>query len=178
MIASSGTGPSTSVLGVSVGDVSLQNWGHGNDMEAANLLLPSNAAAATVAAAAWAGGVNTTAIRMAEDRAYGWFHALAGGAAVDPTHPAPCPAARIALNRSYVGTGNGLVKFPYVRDTRRAVGLDGFRLNHTMMMKAGGRSTGPHFFDTVGVGNYNFDVKPGAGFGAANGGKRRLPDCK
>ena len=33
--------------GVNVGDVTMQNWGHGNDMPAANIYLPSTAAAAT-----------------------------------------------------------------------------------------------------------------------------------
>ena len=34
--------------------------------------------------------------------------------------------ARLAINRNYSGTGNGLVKFFYVRDTRRSsAGLGG-----------------------------------------------------
>eukprot|EP00662_Eupelagonemidae_sp_cell21_P028493 gene28493-33668_t len=155
-----------------------KNWGHGNDMAAACLYLPSALANASVAAGEWAGGVNVTALKMAEDRAYGWFHAMAAGAQVDPTRPGP-PAERLVLNRTYSGTGNGLVKFPYIRDTRRAVGLNGFRLNHTMMMSSavkGHPSTGVVFDDRVGLGDYNFDVKPGEGYGSSNGGPRRLPD--
>ena len=59
-----------------VGDVSMQNWGHGNDMADASLFLPTQQANATVWSSRWTGGVNLTALRMAEDRAYGSFHAL------------------------------------------------------------------------------------------------------
>ena len=57
--------------GVNIGDVSMQPYG--NDMAAASLI-PDAAAKPQL----WlAGGVNTTAVRMMEDRAYGWFHAMA-----------------------------------------------------------------------------------------------------
>jgi hypothetical protein len=175
--STAGAGPSVEA-GVNVGDVSLQNWGHGNDMEAASLYLPTAAANATVANGSWAGGVNVTALRMTEDRAFGWYHALLEGSPL-PAHPFVPPAHRFRLNSEYSGTGNGLVKFPYIRDTRRAVGLDGFRLNHTMQMAAAAALTdpkfGPHFHDAVGLGSYNFDIKPGSGYGSSNGGARRLP---
>ena len=60
----------------------------------------------------------------------------------------------------------------YIRESRRAVGLGGFRLLTSMMRKGHVEA----FNDTIGLGGYNFDVKPGAGFGAANGGPRRLPE--
>ena len=47
------------------------NWGHGNDMAAANAFLPAADALVTAANGTWAGGVNSTALRMAEDRAFG-----------------------------------------------------------------------------------------------------------
>lgn len=55
------------------------------------------------------------------------------------------------------------------------MGLGGFRMNHTMMMAHSPRKTGPNWPDTIGLGGYNFDIKPGAGFGASNGGHRPLP---
>ena len=161
------------VAGVGYGDVSLQNWGHGNDMMAACLFLPTAAAEASVTSGSWAGGVNITALRMAEDRAFGWFHSLSTAAARRGGDPAL--AQHFSLNKTLSGSFSGLVKFPYLRDTRRAVGLGGFRLNHTDMQAAGSRKTGVVFTDAVGLGSYNFDVKPGNGYGAANGGPRRLP---
>jgi hypothetical protein len=165
-----GAGGPSGIKGVNVGDVSMQNWGHGNDMAAASLFIPDRAAQATVQAGRWAGGANLTAIAMMEARAFGWFHAFKAGNASNSVEPGP-PRDRLVLNRNYSGTTSGLSKFPYVRETRRAVGLGGFRLLSTMMMK--GHPV--RFNDTVGVGGYNFDVKPGAGYGAANGGPRRLP---
>ena len=159
--------------------VAMINWGHGNDMAAANAFLPAKDARASAAKQVWAGGVNTTAVRMAEDRAYGWFHEMAtsGGSSLNDPAPTP-PTARLVINRNYSGTGNGLVKFFYVRDTRRSsAGLGGFRLRHEMMMAGPGHEEyGIAFNDSIGLGSYNFDVKPGEGMGAANGGPRRLPD--
>jgi hypothetical protein len=72
--------------------------------------------------------------------------------------PTP-PTKRLVLSRNYSGTTNGLAKFFYVRDTRRAVGLDGFRLRHDMMMKGPGHSSsGTVFADAIAIGGYNFDV--------------------
>lgn len=66
------------------------------------------------------------------------------------------PTSHLVLNRNYSGTVNGLSKFPYVRDTRRAVGLSGFRLLTHMMRANGSTSYGERFPDRVGVGGYNF----------------------
>ena len=165
-----GSGGSSGTKGVNVGDVSMQNWGHGNDMSAASIFLPGAAAQASAHAGQWAGGANLTAVRMMEDRSFGWFHAMAAGNASNQHEGGP-PAERLIINRDYSGTSLGLSKFPYMRDTRRAIGAGGFRLLTSMMSK--GRVVA--FNDTIGLGGYNFDVKPGAGFGAANGGPRRLP---
>jgi hypothetical protein len=67
--SSVGTGGTTPLPGVEVGDVSMQNWGHGNDMPAACILVPTTQIKKDVAAGAWAGGVNLTALRLVEDRA-------------------------------------------------------------------------------------------------------------
>ena len=67
------------------------------------------------------------------------------------------PTSHLVLNRNYSGTLNGLSKFPYVRDTRRAVGLNGFRLlTHHMMRANGSTRYGERFADRVGLGGYNF----------------------
>ena len=45
----------------------------------------------------------------------------------------------------------------YLRDTRRAIGLDGFRLMHTQLRDTIG-GTGKAFFDSVALGDYNDDM--------------------
>ena len=81
----------------------MQNWGHGNAMSAASLFIPDSDANASVASGVWAGGANTTAIRMMEDRSYGWFHAMAMGNKSNPQEPGPTER-NLVLNRNYSGT--------------------------------------------------------------------------
>ena len=42
--------------------------------------------------------------------------------------PAPFVPRQVTLDRGALGTGHGLAKLPYIRDTRRSIGLDGFLL--------------------------------------------------
>ena len=70
-----------------------------------------------------------TALAMLEQRAFGWFHAYSS---FFPNRL----KERLGLNRSFTGTGTGLSKMPYIRDTRRAVGLGGFRLTHSDQRRA------------------------------------------
>lgn len=115
----------TSLSAVNVGDVTQQNLG--NDMDAAYLLLRPAAAKAQMKAAlagtgnetGWTGGVNLTALRMAEDRAYGYFTHLRNASA--GIYGADWPG-RLDMDRAASGTRHGLSKMVYWRDTRRAVG--------------------------------------------------------
>lgn len=139
-----------SLVSVNVGDVTQQNLG--NDLDSAYLLLPTDAVRAE-AKAGWRGGVNTTALYMLEQRAYGWLRLMQSSAAA-LNHSW---SGRVVLNRSTSGTRHGLSKFPYLRDTRRAVGVDGFRLLHAALRDTKGR-TGVRFADSVALGEYNDDT--------------------
>lgn len=136
------------------GDVTQQNWGNpsGNDLDNAYLLLPLELARADVTADQWAGGFNLTALKMLEDRAYGWFR---GYAAAVPNGL----GSRMVLNRTFTATSHGLSKFPYLRDTRRSVGLDGYRLTHTDQYPAAkGSRAAARPTDAVALGNYDADI--------------------
>ena len=77
----------------------------------------------------WTGGVNLSALRLLEDRSFAWYHVLRNSSQViDPSFP-----ERIDINRTTSGTLHGLSKMVYWRDTRRAVGVDGFKLLHTQV---------------------------------------------
>ena len=153
------------------GDITQQNWGNpsGNDLYNAYLLAPLSEARASVRNGGYHGGVNLTALRMLEQRAYGWNTALREAA----------PSAikqQLVLSRASTGTGMGLAKVPYLRGSRRAVGLDGFVLRHASEVatrntssppQAAGTSAavpplpsnlGERFHDRVGLGNYNADI--------------------
>ena len=55
-------------------------------------------------------------------------------------------------------TSNGLAKMPYVRDTRRGIGLDDFILVFKdIVNKTQDEVTGEAFYDRVGIGSYPCD---------------------
>ena len=144
------------------GDICLQNWGYsakdhegGNDYPFA-YLFPSRADAAAERAD-WRGGIDLAAMRGAEDRAFGWHqwfrrHAPEG---IDPGRISLCPSA--------LGTGHGLAKLPYIRDTRRAIGLDGFVLRFADLTGPAEQQTGTVFPDRVALGAYPADIHPISG---------------
>jgi hypothetical protein len=105
------------------------------------------------AAAGWKGGVNLTALRMLEDRAYGWFSLMKSSAIALGERSW---IGRLELNRTTSGTQHGLSKMVYWRDTRRAVGVDGFKLLHTELRDNDIQlPTGTPFEDSVAIGDYN-----------------------
>lgn len=144
------------------GDICLQNWGYsakdhegGNDYPFAYLFKPRAAAAAE--AADWQGGLDLDALAGAEDRAFAWHqwfraHATDG---INSTH--------IALAPAVLGTGHGLAKLPYIRDTRRAIGLDGFVLKFADLTGPAAQRTGTVFPDRIALGCYPADIHPISG---------------
>ncbi|MFM1902820.1 MAG: hypothetical protein RLZZ440_720, partial [Planctomycetota bacterium] len=105
----------------------------------------------------WQGGIDLEALAGAEDRAYGWHQWFRRQApdGIDPACIALCPAA--------LGTGHGLAKLPYIRDTRRAIGLDGFVLRFADLTGSAGAKTGTVFPDRIALGAYPADVHPISG---------------
>jgi hypothetical protein len=141
------------------GDVCLQNWGYsqkhgegGNDYPHAFLFTSKAETAAQVPD--WRGGIDLEALAGAEDRAFAWHqwfrrHAPEG---IDP--------GRIALAPAVLGTGHGLAKLPYIRDTRRAIGLDGFVLRFADLSGPAAQRTGTVFPDRIALGAYPADIHP------------------
>ena len=158
-----GTGPDASP-----GELSLQNWGYdpssgegGNDYPFRYLFLSRDDTADQVAD--WRGGVDLEALAGTEQRALAWHdwfrHAAPTG--IDPD--------QITLAPEVFGAGHGLAKLPYIRDTRRSVGLDGFVLTFDDLVAEveGGRlarRTGTPFPDTVALGAYPGDIHPLVGY--------------
>eukprot|EP00052_Salpingoeca_macrocollata_P019408 m.161088 g.161088 ORF g.161088 m.161088 type:complete len:646 (-) comp20959_c0_seq3:25-1962(-) len=146
-------GANTSAFAANVGDVTQQNLG--NDLDSA-YLFKDFAAARHEAETGWQGGINITAMKMLEGRAYGWYHVVVNGTPQAEWRP------RINLNRTFSGTPHGLSKMPYLRDTRRsAMGLDDFKLTYPYFdyfNKTGDPRVGYYFNDSVALGNYNDDT--------------------
>lgn len=99
----------------------------------------------------WYGGLNFTTLSESEQRSYGWYQFMKDHADVSIK-------SLISLNASQTGTGHGLAKVPYIRDTRRSkYGLGQFRLTYDDISypnpEDNGR-TARHFEDTIGIGVY------------------------
>ncbi|HSO34377.1 MAG TPA: FAD-dependent oxidoreductase [Labilithrix sp.] len=130
------------------GDLSLQNWNPGNDYPFGYLFMSRSATAAQ--RADWRGGVDLEVMAGAERHAYGWhsYFKAQGGE----------PGARVTLDASVLGTGHGLSKLPYIRDTRRSIGLDGFMLTSRDLRGPASQVTGTAFPDRIALGAYAMDV--------------------
>jgi len=124
--------------------VSLQAWGgvagDGNDYPFGYHLLPPPPEAPP--RSGWNGGVNLTTLAAAEAYALGWLGWYANHTPASMRPPTVVAGARGS------GTASGLAKLPYVRDTRRSVGLGGF------VLRSADLSAATRFADRVGIGDY------------------------
>jgi hypothetical protein len=130
-------------------DISQQNWTAGNDYPYRPLLLTPAETRKTLKQ--WRGGVDVESLKEAQDHAHGWYLFLRNTQEGGKT-----------LNLSQVyGTSSGLSKIPYVRDTRRSVGIDGFVLAYGGNK---GISIGTSWGnETAAIGLYVPDIHPVAG---------------
>ena len=140
-----------------VGDVTQQNWGGGNDLDNAYVFRSLSDAVWSAEHGRWSGGLNLTAVSMLEQRAFGWYHYFKQH--WNQSKSSRLPGASVFLDRVSTGTRTGLAKMPYLRDTRRSVGLDGYRLPYTNISNAASSSPeGVHFPDAVAIGSYGHDT--------------------
>lgn len=144
------------------GDLCLQNWGYsvklregGNDYPFGYLFKPRSA---TIAERDdWQGGVDLQVMAQAEQRALAWHHWF--------KHHSPdgINPRQIRLNSDVLGTSHGLAKLPYIRDTRRSIGLDGFVLKFADLTGPASAKTGTKFDDRIALGAYPADIHGLAG---------------
>lgn len=158
-----GAGPEASP-----GELSLQNWGYsgerqegGNDYPFGYLFLPRDETAAE--RADWRGGVSLETLAGAERRALAW-HDWFRDAAPDGIDP-----DQITLAGDVFGTRHGLAKLPYIRDTRRSIGVGGFTLKFDDLIGSVengelDRLTGTPFPDRIALGAYPADIHPLIGY--------------
>jgi hypothetical protein len=101
----------------------------------------------------WKGGFNKTSLSASEQRSYGWYHYLKNTANTSIV-------SYLTMNRTETGTSHGLVKVPYIRDTRRSkYGIDKFRLTYDDLNysnPADNGATARPFVDTIGIGVYHY----------------------
>jgi hypothetical protein len=138
----------------STGDLSLQNYNPGNDYPFGYMLLGMEETEAQKSD--WKGGLNVETLRGAEAHSIGWFRYLRSNA----------PGAfkgRVDLDKAGAGTGHGLAKMPYVRDTRRSVGVGDFVIKYRHIVEVSGNGVTAHpFTDAIAIGSYVVDIHPPA----------------
>lgn len=144
------------------GDLSLQNWGYdpkteesGNDYPYGYLLLSKENTEAQLGD--WRGGVDLDTIAAAEKQAFAWhdWFRHASPPEMDPD----C----FTIDGEVLGTGHGLSKIPYVRDTRRSIAIDGFKIEFDDLCGPPAQRTGTRFADRVAIGAYAADIHPLSG---------------
>ncbi|HEQ60624.1 MAG TPA: FAD-dependent oxidoreductase, partial [Firmicutes bacterium] len=152
------TGPLYSYDTVNPGDVSMQNWYPGNDYPYGSMLCSRVEAASETAD--WFGGVMLSELAQTEKHAIAWYFCM------KENRPTPWDTQflRGAHALNMMGTGTGLAKFPYIRGTRRIVGLSNFRVTERYFVDTrsddyAGQSSF-RYYDSVGIGNYAADVHP------------------
>jgi len=67
----------------------------------------------------------------------------------------------LRLSAETMGTADGLAKFPYIREARRAKTLGTLREQDISAAENPGRNLGRFFRDSIGVGHYFFDIHAG-----------------
>lgn len=140
---------------VAVHDITIQNWGAGNDFGREFFFLPVADAEEQRASNRWQGGVNLDAIRQAEEQAYGyhyWYRQQA---------PEQWKNRTVLLRSlSSSGTCHGLAKMPYLRESRRSIGIDNFLMNISTISGHARDLHGYIFDDRLCLGAYDVDIHP------------------
>lgn len=152
------TGPSGQYNTVFQGDVTMQNWFPGNDYPYGTMYKDKASAQAEIAD--WYGGLLTNELAGAEKNALGWYFYMKNRRPTTwDTHYAYGDDEENMMDSKH-----GLSKFPYIRGTRRIVGLSNFRITERYFAYTEDSyykgNTSFRFYDSVGIGNYAVDIHP------------------
>lgn len=135
--------------GPSAGDISMQNWNPGNDYPYGYVFF--NKEKTIAQKSDWTGGVDINVLKSAERHTVGWYYFL-------KSKTPESVQKRMARAWGIFGTGTGLSKVPYMRDTRRSIGLNNFVLKFQDLTASNSKDvTGEQFADRVGIGSYVAD---------------------
>lgn len=141
-----------------LGDVTMQNWYPGNDYPYGTLY--KNLADTAAERADWRGGVNLADIAQAEKHAIAFYFYMKAYA----TRTLDTRYLHGDDSLNMMDTKHGLAKFPYIRCTRRIIGLSNYRLTERYFVSTDdpNYTAGASFryYDSVGIGNYAEDVHP------------------
>ena len=99
----------------------------------------------------WQGGIDLDVLRTGEYLSFGWHYFFKQNNTKI--------SKRIVLDKDILGTCHGLVKVPYIRDTRRSIGINDFVLKITDLSGDFRKSPVSKIFtDRIAIGNYPADI--------------------
>jgi FAD dependent oxidoreductase len=153
---------------VTPGDISMQNWGGGNDYGPGtaidNFVYTQDqlSSQGQLAPGGWQGGLRVESLRGAEELAQGYYYWLLAGTTDSKLGP---DSKRLWPNLRYLqgldspmGTEHGLSKYPYIREGRRLIGRadfaynEGFEINETDVSRKNYKD--PFYAGTLKPGTY------------------------
>jgi hypothetical protein len=176
------------------GDISMQNWGGGNDYgpgtAADNLLYTRSQLVeqGQLNSNGWKGGLRVSSLKGGEELAQGYFYWLVAGTTdskLGPEAKKPWPNLHYLKGfDSPMGTAHGLSKFPYIREGRRLIGrdsyayTDGFTISETDVSTKDYRQ--PYYRETLSSRAYRDLITSLAGLNAIDviTGKISVEDVK
>jgi hypothetical protein len=130
------TSPGAKDKEVNPGDISMQNWGGGNDYGPGtpidNFIYTRQQLQETeqLISGNWQGGLRVSSLKGGEELAQGYYYWLVNGTTDSKLGPGvkkPWPNLRYLQGlESPMGTAHGLSKFPYIRESRRIIGRPGY----------------------------------------------------
>jgi len=143
--------------------VTMMNWDPGNDYSGKNLIIPVDQLADQLTD--WKGGIRIEALAEAEQRALSFARWLNDQPEVSWHERGVTPIFDLKAPDNFFGTGTGLSKFPYIRETRRMEGYQGFYIEaKDVTTDQDALGTFPdrqysNYYDSVGIGSYPLDVR-------------------
>jgi hypothetical protein len=138
---------------VAINDTIIQNRNRGNDYGRKNFFLSPTEAQRHRDIGIWRGGVSLEALRGGEEQAYGWHYWFRANAPIEWIN------RTVFINSSlWSGTCHGLAKMPYLRESRRSIGIDNFLMNISTINGSASDLHGYIFHDRMNLGAYDVDI--------------------
>jgi len=128
-------------------DITLQNC-EGNDYEYGYIFHSKTKTAETIAD--WQGGVNIDEMWAGEREAIGWHYFYKNANKTLQQY--------ITLDSTELGTCHGLAKLPYIRDSRRSIGIGDFLITVANITGKAEDMVGDVFPDRLAIGSYDCDI--------------------
>lgn len=131
---------------------SLINWEQGNDYDSAYIFTDQDSIEREKLD--WSGGLNLFAARAAENKAIAYYYHLRDKLYSELK-------MKVTMEQKDLGTTTGLSLMPYIRDTRRSVGLNNYELSFSEISSSALPVPRlPLVYDSIAIGTYPLDIHP------------------